>query len=183
MKKQNKKHKARAAEKNRRVRVITIAVAILLIAVAAITVVSKQLTSANASPVQVANSQAPKYVTVKVAGRDVQINPQTGQIKPMTPEKAQEIAELLKSRLNKSTDGLVQVRNPDGSVSMDLQGRAQNVMLVRTNTDGTVEQSCVDEPLAGAEFLGIDPKLVGVEAPKRPNGQLPFRTPAKRAVQ
>jgi hypothetical protein len=183
MKKQNKKNESRAASKNRRVRAITITVAILLIAVAAITVVSKQLTSANASSAQVANSQAPKYVTVKVAGHDVQINPQTGQIKPMSPEKAQEIAEMLKARLNKSTDGLVQVQNRDGSVSMDLQGRAQNVVLARTNDDGSVESTCVDEPRAAAEFLGIDPKLVGVEAPQRPNGQLPYRTPAKRAIQ
>ena len=183
MKKLNKNNKARATTKNRRVRVITISVAILLSAVAAITVVSKQLITANASTAQAANSHAPKYVTVKVAGQEVQIDPQTGHIKPMTPEKARQIAEELKARLNKSTDGLVQVRNRDGSVSMDLQGRAQNVMLARTNDDGTVERSCVDQPLAAAEFLGIDPKLMGVAAPKQANGQLPIRTPPKRALQ
>lgn len=182
MKKLNRKNKSRATAKNRRVRV-TVSVAILLIAVAAITVVSKQLTKANASTAQVTNSQASKYVTVKVAGHEVQINPQTGQIRPMTAEKAQEIAELLKARLNKSTNGLVQVHNPDGSVSMDLQGRAQNVVLARTNEDGSVEQTCVDQPLAGAQFLGIDPKLVGVESPNRANGEVPFRTPAKKAIQ
>ena len=181
--KKHKKNKSRSVPKNRRVRVITISVAILLIAVAAISVVSKQLTNPNSSTAQVISSKAPKYVTVKVAGQDVQVDPQTGQIKPMTPEKAQEIADELKARLNKSTDGLVQVRNRDGSVSMDLQGRAQNVVLARTNEDGTVENTCVDEPLAAAEFLGIDPKLVGAEAPKRANGQLPFRTPAKKAIQ
>ena len=183
MKNQNKKNKGYAPAKNRRVRVITITVAILLIAVAAITVVSKQLTNANTSQPKVANSHTSKYVTVSVSGQDVQVDPQTGRIKPMTPEKAQEIADLLKARLNKSTDGLVQVQNPDGSVSMDLQGRAQNVLLVRTNDDGSVEQSCVDEPLAAAHFLGIDPKLVGVEAPQQATGQHPFRTPAKRAIQ
>jgi hypothetical protein len=182
MKKQ-KKNKPRPVAKNRRGRVVTIAVAILVIAVAGITVLSKQLSKAKASPIQVARSQAPKYVTVKVAGHDVQVDPQTGQIKPMSPEKAQEIAELLKARLNKSTDGLVQVQNPDGSVSMDLQGRAQNVVLARTNADGAVETTCVDNPRAGAEFLGIDPAVVGVESPKLATGQAPFRTPAKRAIQ
>jgi hypothetical protein len=34
-------------------------------------------------------------------------------------------------------------------------------MLVRTNDDDTVEQSCVDQPLAAAEFLGIDSKTDG----------------------
>src|SRR5215470_10659937 len=148
MKKQNQKIKSRTVAKNRRARVVTVTVAILLIAVAGITVLSKQLTSANASPVQRTTSQAPTYVTLKVAGHEVQINPQTGQIKPMSAEKAQEIANELKARLNKSTDGLVQVRNSDGSVSMNLQGRAQNVVLARTNEDGTIEHACVDEPLA-----------------------------------
>lgn len=183
MKKQNQKNKSDVTPEDRRARVVTVTLAILLIALAAITVVSKQLMTANASTAQAANSHAPKYVTVKVAGKDVQIDPQTGHIKPMTPEKARQIAEELKARLNKSTDGLVQVRNRDGSVSMDLQGRAQNVMLVRTNDDGTVEQNCVDQPLAAAEFLGIDPKLMGIAAPKQANGQLPIRTPPKRALQ
>ena len=183
MKKQNQKNKSRTAAKSRRARVVTVTVAILLIVVAAITVLSKQLARAKASPAQIADSRVPKYVTVKVAGHDVQIDPQTGHIRPMTPEKAQEIADDLKARLNKSTDGLVQVRNADGSVSMDLEGRAQNVVLARTNDDGAIESTCVDEPLAAAEFLGIDPKLLGVEAPTRANGQIPYRTPPKRAMQ
>jgi hypothetical protein len=94
MKKQNQKNKSRTAAKSRRARVVTATVAILLIAVAGITVLSKQLTSANASPSQSAGSEAPKYVTVKVAGQDVQVDPQTGHIKPMTPEKAR---QMLKS--------------------------------------------------------------------------------------
>jgi len=183
MKKQNLKNKSRTAAKNRRARVVTVTVAILLIAVAGITVLSKQLTSTNASPVQRTTSQAPTYVNVKVAGHDVQINPQTGQIKPMSAEKALEIANELKARLNKSTDGLVQVRHSDGSVSIDLQNRAQNVVLARTNEDGSVESTCVDDPLAAAEFLGIDPKLVGVDVGRRPNGQVPFRTPARNVIQ
>jgi hypothetical protein len=182
MKKQKKRNRSVVAARHRRVRVIALTVAILLIAGAAVTVVSKQLITSKASAAST-TSLAPRYVTVKVAGHDVQIDPQTGQVRPMTPEKAQEIADDLKARLNKSTDGLVQVRNRDGSVSMDLQGRAQNVVLARTNDDGTVESTCVDEPLAAAEFLGIDPKLVGVEAPTRTNGKAPFRTPAKKAIQ
>jgi hypothetical protein len=182
MKKQNKKNRSRAVTKSRRLRGITIGVAVLVIAVAGITVLSKQLSNAKPSPIQVGNSQTPKYVTVKVAGRNVQVNPQAGQVS-MTPQKAQEMAELLKARLNKSTEGLVQVQNRDGSISMDLQGRAQNVVLARTNADGTVEQACVDNPLAGAEFLGIDPQLVGAEPSPRANGQMPLRTPARKANQ
>src|SRR6476620_7134572 len=143
MKKQKKESKSRAAAKNRRARVITVTVAILLIAVAAITVLSKQLTSANASPSQSASSEAPKYVTVKVAGQDVQVDPQTGQIKPLSPQEAQRLADELKPVLNRSTDGLKQVRHGYGSLSMDLEGRFQNVVVARRNTDGSIEHSCI----------------------------------------
>src|SRR6476620_10069543 len=128
MKKQKKESKSRAAAKNRRARVVTCTVAILLIAVAAITVLSKQLASANASPSQTAGSEASKYVTVKVAGQDVQVDPQTGQIKPLSPEEAKRIADGLKPVLNRSVDGLSQVRHGDGSLSIDLQGRYQHVV-------------------------------------------------------
>ena len=95
---------------------------------------------------------------MKVAGRDVQVDPQTGQIKPLTPAEAQQLADGLKTMLNKSTEGLVPEKHPDGSASIDLQGRFQNVAMARVNADGTLEQSCVDEPLAAAQFFGIDPK-------------------------
>jgi hypothetical protein len=181
MKKQNQKNKS-AAAKNPRARVITVTVAILLIAVAAITVLSKQLSSANVSPSQTAGSEAPKYVTVKVAGQDVQVDPQTGQVKPLTPEEAKHLADGLKPMFNRSTEGLKQVRHADGSLSMDLQGRFQNVAVARKNADGTIEQSCVDNPEAAANFFGIDPQLVGVE-PVKGVPSKPVRTPARKNAQ
>ena len=182
MKKQKKESKSRAAAKNRRARVITVTVAILLIAVAAITVLSKQLTSANASPSQSAGSEAPKYVTVKVAGTEVQVDPQTGQIKPLSPEEAKRLADDLKPVLNRSTDGLNQVRHGDGSLSMDLQGRFQNVVVARRNTDGTVERSCVDNPQAAANFFGVDPQLFGAQ-PAQAVPSKPMTTPARKVSQ
>ena len=182
MKKQKKESKSRAAAKNRRARVITVTVAILLIAVAAITVLSKQLTSANASPSQTAGSEASKYVTVKVAGQDVQVDPQTGQIKPLSPQEAQRLADELKPVLNRSTDGLKQVRHGDGSLSMDLEGRFQNVVVARRNTDGSIEQSCIDSPEAAANFFGVDPQLFGAQ-PAQAVPSKPMTTPARNVSQ
>ena len=182
MKKQKKESKSRAAAKNRRARVITVTVAILLIAVAAITVLSKQLTSANASPSQTAGSEASKYVTVKVAGQDVQVDPQTGQIKPLSTEEAKRLVDELKPVLNRSTDGLTQVRHGDGSLSMDLQGRFQNVVVARHNADGTIEKSCVDNLEAAANFFGIDPQLVGAE-PAKGVPSKPMTAPVRKVVQ
>ena len=157
--------------------------AAILVAVAAITVVSKQLVNGKPSAPAIAKA-APsetgkKYVTVKVAGREVQVDPQTGQIKPLSPEEAKQMADGLKTMLNKSTEGLVQVQNPDGSVSVDLQGRFQNVAVARVNDDGSLEQSCIDEPQQAAQFFGIDPKLLGIEPVKgAPTTQI-TRSPAR----
>jgi hypothetical protein len=192
MKNRKRKQPAKAAVRSRRFAITAICVTAVIVAGAAITVLSKQLAN-NKRSIAVSTKAASanagkKYVTVKVAGRDVQVDPQTGQIKPLTPAEAQQLADGLKTMLNKSTEGLVPEKHADGSVSIDLQGRFQNVAMARVNADGTLEESCVDEPLAAAQFFGIDPKLLGVEAPKTigPSsaaaGQ-PFRTPAKKVRQ
>jgi len=192
MKNRKRKQPAKAPVRNRRFAIIAICVTAVIVVGAAITVLSKQSAN-NQLPIPASTKAASanagkKYVTVKVAGRDVQVDPQTGQIKPLTPAEAQQLADGLKTMLNKSTEGLVQEKHPDGSVSIDLQGRFQNVAVARVNADGTLEQSCVDEPLAAAQFFGIDPQLVGVEAPKTtgPSSAVatqPFRTPAKKVRQ
>jgi len=124
-----------------------------------------------------------KYVTVKVAGREVQVDPQTGKIKPLTPEEAQHLADGLKTLLNKSTEGLEQVKHADGSVSMDLKGRFQNVAVARVNDDGSVEQECIDEPEQAAAFFGIDPKLLGVQSTRSMSPQPVVRTKARKVSQ
>jgi hypothetical protein len=181
--KNRKQKQASPVARSRRFSVTMVTAAAILVAVAAITVVSKQLVSSKASALPVAKA-APtetgkKYVTVKVAGREVQVDPQTGQIKPLSPEEAKQMADGLKTLLNKSTEGLVPVKNPDGSVSVDLQGRFQNVAVARVNEDGTLEQSCIDEPQQAAQFFGIDPKLLGVEPVKAGATQQIVRTPAR----
>lgn len=117
--------------------------------------------AANVMPNLVANKDGKNYITVKVAGQDVQLDSQTGDMKPLTPQEAEKLAAGLKPMLNQSTEGLVQVHHADGSVSMDLQGRFQNVTVARMNADGSVTESCVDNPRAAGAFFGIDPKLLG----------------------
>jgi hypothetical protein len=161
---------------------IAILVTLVIIAAAAITVVSRQLAKSVPTNTSAAKPETGKqYVTVKVAGRDVQVDPQTGQIRPMSREEAQRLADGLKTMLNKSTEGLVRERHADGSVSIDLKDRFQNVSLARTNPDGSVEQACVDEPEAAAKFLGLDPKLLGVERRDAAANSQPVITPSRKA--
>ena len=82
------------------------------------------------------------------------------QIRPLTQQEAQQMAEGIKSLVNQSTEGLKQVQHADGSVSMDLQGRFQNVALAKKTDDGKVVQSCVDNPESAAAFFGINRELI-----------------------
>ena len=152
---------------------VLIITAIAVVAIAAVTVVSRQ--SAPGSEARKADGPQnltttvsgpadEKYMKVKVAAQDVPVN-QTGQVKPLSPEEAQKLADSLKHMLNKSTEGLVEERHADGSVSVDLQGRFEHVTIARKNQDGTVSQSCVDNPRAAAAFYKIDPKMLESDRP------------------
>ena len=168
--KKKKTKSAKSAARSRR-SPLMICTAIAVVVIAAITVVSRQSANGNQSnPTQnattaTANVAGKKYTTVRVAGQDLQVDPQTGKLKPLTPEEARQLAEGLKGMLNKSTEGLVPDHHADGSTDLDLQGRFQNVTVARVNEDGTVSQSCVDNPQAAAKFFGIDPMLLGPETP------------------
>jgi hypothetical protein len=119
------------------------------------------------------------YVTRSVGGQTVQIDTQTGQIKPLTQAEAQKLADALKGLAKPSVEGLQPIHHADGSVSIDLQDRFQNVALARKEADGTVSQTCVDNPQSGAAFFGIDPKLVGAETNTGVRSAAPSR-PAKQ---
>ncbi|HEX7771988.1 MAG TPA: hypothetical protein VF435_06170 [Pyrinomonadaceae bacterium] len=149
---------------------VLIITAIAVVAIAAVTVVSRQsapgieATKTNEPTTAASGPADEKYTKVKVAGQDVSVN-QTGQVKPLSPEEAQKLADSLKHLLNKSTEGLVEERHADGSGSVDLQGRFEHVTVARKNQDGSVSQSCVDNPRAAAAFYKIDPKLLESDQP------------------
>lgn len=149
---------------NRRRRLLLFAAVAVVVAATAITVISRQkgrtTQAANREPAKAAATSTRTFVTRRVGNQNILINQQTGEVKPLTQEEAQRLANGLAPMLDNSTDGLTQVRHADGSVSMDLQGRFQNVTVARVNADGTIDQSCVDNPRAAAKFFRIDPKLI-----------------------
>lgn len=157
-----KKLRAKSVQKGRRFS-IPLVISIVVIAAAAITVVSRQVVTGKSTAQPAAEAKKDNYVTVKVAGQDVQVNQQTGQIRPLSPQEAQQMAAGLRGLVNQSTEGLVEVKHADGSSSMDLQGRFQSVAVARVSDDGAITESCVDNPQAAAAFFGLDPKLLGVK--------------------
>jgi hypothetical protein len=66
------------------------------------------------------------------------------------------MVDQIKSLTNRSTDGLTSTQHPNGMVSIDLEGRANGVVLGRANADGTTEVRCVFSIEEAAEFLGLE---------------------------
>ena len=64
---------------------------------------------------------------------------------------------VLRNALSRSSEGLVFQRAPDGSVSVDLQGRFQNVSVARIDDDGEIRTGCVTSHESLAEFLAAHP--------------------------
>ncbi len=161
MKKRKKTKKNESATKVRRLPAL-IVLAVVVVAIAGISAVSKQLISRNQSGNNTTSkeSTAKKYMTMKVAGQDVQVDGQTEKVKPLNAQDAEQLAQGLKKMLNKSADGLTEVQQADGTVDMNLEGRFRHVTVARENEDGTLTQSCVDNPRAAARALGVNPKLV-----------------------
>jgi hypothetical protein len=76
----------------------------------------------------------------------VGIDPETGKLGMPTPEQLKELSDLQQYEVDHSDVGLVEVHHPDGSVSVDLQGRFQEYATVRIGPDGKKTFQCVDGP-------------------------------------
>lgn len=149
----NSKRAKRPVRGYRRLTTVVI-VATVVVAIGAITVLSRQSDrkSQLAAKTEIAKT--------KLASQDPYLNDQMGQPRELTADEAQKLAGGLKGLVNQSTEGLVEVRHADGSVSVNLEDRFQSVTVARVNKDGSISQSCVDNPKAAGAFFGIDPKLI-----------------------
>jgi|GEM_PF-1672465 len=159
MKKSKKRPEARNAAKRTRAFRAGLLACALLLAGGVATAAAKYASQAArpAPPAVVADAPAARadnYVTVEVGGKKIRVNAQTLQQGPLSQEQSQQIADALEG--NKSTDGLVEVRQADGTVSVNLQGRFQNVIMAKRNEDGSVSNACVDTPEAAESFLKGD---------------------------
>src|ERR1041385_724634 len=78
-----------------------------------------------------AKTEADHYTNVPFAGQSVAVDPQTGKLRPPTPEAARQWGLALKKYLNRSSQGLIVKTHPNGTQSVDLQGRFQSVSLAK----------------------------------------------------
>jgi hypothetical protein len=96
--------------------------------------------------------QSAQTKTSPDAQQAVQIPPKVEWREP-TKEEVQLLLEGMKAYVNDSVEGLRAVEHADGSVSLDHQGRFQNVSLVRINPDGTISTECVSTVKEAEGFL------------------------------
>ncbi len=69
-------------------------------------------------------------------------------------QKDVEMAETLKRIANRSSEGLVKIDKPDGSMMVDLQGRFQHVMLSRIDEYGKPRAGCISSLNEANAFMG-----------------------------
>lgn len=69
-------------------------------------------------------------------------------------EQDRELAKTIRRLANRSDAGLVQKTLPDGSVTLDLEGRFQNVMLGRLDDSGEPIAACVTSLEEANRFFG-----------------------------
>jgi hypothetical protein len=149
MKKRNKAKSSRVSKAGRSFRVL---LAAALLTAGVVTAIARRESTSGAAAKSAAATEAGKnLVTVEVAGNKLQVDARTLQQGPLRQDQAQALADTLKG--NQSTQGLVEIQHADGSTSLDLQGRFQDVMMAQRNDDGTVSHACVNTPEAAREFL------------------------------
>lgn len=100
--------------------------------------------AAAAQEEQTATQENATAAPVAAAGLVAYIDPATGGL-TATPTEEQRAAmrAALAALVNDSDQGLVEVRLPDGSVVMDLQGRFQEAVVVQVAPDGAQHMQCI----------------------------------------
>ncbi|MCP4571614.1 MAG: hypothetical protein GY838_04620 [bacterium] len=86
------------------------------------------------------------------AAMRVSIDPETGELVHATAtDKAADLQ--LQQMLRRDDDGLVEVIHPDGSASIDLEGRFMSASVARIGEDGELETICTTDSHQAQEFL------------------------------
>ena len=113
---------------------------------------------------QDAKSDGDGISTPGTAALRAAIDPETGQL--VTGPAAARLAETgadkqaeadLEQMLSRSDAGLQQVHRPDGTVSVNLEGRFMSASVARLGADGRVETLCAEDAAAAEAFLADRP--------------------------
>lgn len=115
-----------------------------------------------------------RTLPVFVAGQRVYIDPQTGRLRPPTPEEAKELSDAMAKLMSRTDGNLDVVHGPGGMMSVVLDGTTMDVSVATLNSDGTVGMQCLPAkeadaavkrglPLAASKKPAADPKAPKLE--------------------
>jgi len=78
-------------------------------------------------------------------GMVIAIDPETGALVAPTAEQVHQLTAAERTGLLRTAEGLAEVRYPDGSVKLDLQGRFMEFSVVQLDRDGCPHFRCVSD--------------------------------------
>jgi hypothetical protein len=79
------------------------------------------------------------------AGLVIAWDPESRSFTTLAPDRTLALTAAEKTAVSRSFTGLFEVRHPDGSVSVDLQGRFQEFAVVHMGADGKPVYQCLDD--------------------------------------
>lgn len=107
------------------------------------------------------------------SGMRLDADPLPGQAQPADPGPALTIGEV-QALVRQQTADLVTVRHPDGSETLNHEGRFLDVTVLRVGADGRPQFLCVHGELGLEHVLGTPhPAPAPVRASRRPPGPSP----------
>ena len=116
------------------------------------TVKHRPATATPAKPVT-SPAVAPPTTTAGAAGMMIAIDPETGALVPPSAAQMLRLTSAERTGLLRSSEGLTEVRLPNGTVMVDLQGRFMEYSVLRLNLQGRPRLGCVDDERALLHWL------------------------------
>jgi hypothetical protein len=105
----------------------------------AIAALAGAMTIARVDETEVATGPDASVEDVGVSAMRAYLDPETGEIGAgVGPVASKTLDPETQNALRRDTEGLVEVRHPDGRVSVNLQGRFQNAAVARVDENGVV---------------------------------------------
>jgi hypothetical protein len=111
--------------------------------------------SATAQHAAKGNAKGNDDVNVSASGQKVAVDPASGKIRKPTQEEIQQLVSGME--LNDSAEGLTPRIVGTSTLALDLEGRFQNVVIVKINPDGSLSKACVVSKKDAEKFLKADP--------------------------
>jgi len=96
---------------------------------------------------------------VKLAGRKIRIDKNTGKLRDLSQQEARELVSTL-TAMTTRTESVA--GTPNGAALVQMNG-FDHVLVGRPNADGTVDVRCVSSVDEAASFLAQQPKSSGQE--------------------